>query len=371
MIRETTLQINLNNLRDNICYLRSLTKKGTLFMAVVKANSYGNNSVEIAKFLQRQKLADAFAVAFGGEGCELRKNGIELPILVLHPLAGHFKKIIKHKLTPTIYSTRCLDRFLEVAKEKKVEKYPIHLACNTGMNRIGFKVEEIEQVCRRLAEEKRVKITGAYSHLLASEDPEAKEFMQRQIELFLKAKETIEREVPNKVLFHLCNTSAIINYPEAHLDMVRSGIGMYGFANDAKLQENFKPITTLKSVISQINVVEEGEYVGYNFGFKAEKRTVSATIPVGHADGLNRIYGKGAGFVFVAGEKAPILGNVCMDTMMVDVTGIDCKEGDEVVVFDASHTSEALAESAKTISYELLTSMSRRIKRKYIFEKEK
>lgn len=176
----------------------------------------------------------------------------------------------------------------------------------------------------------------------------------------------MEAHFSHKIIYHNCNTSGILNYPEAHFDMVRSGIGMYGFANDPRLQKDFKPITTLKSIISQIHTIKAGDYVGYNFGFQAQKPMEIATISVGHADGLNRIYGKEVGFVFIKDKRCPIVGNVCMDMIMVDITGLGCQEGDEVVIFDQRHTSETLAETAQTISYELITSLSRRIKRVFI-----
>ncbi|GIM53047.1 hypothetical protein CAPN004_20770 [Capnocytophaga cynodegmi] len=365
-VQETTLEIRLDNLQHNVKFLKSKLKENTLFMAVVKAFSYGNNHCEIAKYLEKKDLADYFAVAYASEGVELRKSGVTKPILVLHPQVTHFQEIVTYELEPTLYSYRTLDMFLSFAMDNNLDSYPVHIKCNTGMNRLGFLPQQIENVCQILSDKKQIRVRTAYSHLFASEDKNAEDCMQEQIHQFIDCQEVIEKYFPYKVLFHNCNTSGILNYPQAHFDMVRSGIGMYGFGNDAEYQPNFRPITILKSLISQIHDIPKGGYVGYNFGFQADTPTRTATISVGHADGLNRIYGKGIGFVYINGKKAPIVGNVCMDMLMVDITEIDCKEGDEVIIFDEKHTAEILAETARTISYELITSLSRRIKRVYV-----
>lgn len=365
-VQETTLEIRLDNLQHNVEFLKSKLKENTLFMAVVKAFSYGNNHCEIAKYLEKKDLADYFAVAYASEGVELRKSGVAKPILVLHPQVAHFQKIVTYELEPTLYSYRTLEMFLSFATDNNLDSYPVHIKCNTGMNRLGFLPQQIENVCQILSDKKQVRVRTAYSHLFASEDKNAEDCMQEQIRQFIDCQKVIKKYFSYKVLFHNCNTSGILNYPQAHFDMVRSGIGMYGFGNDAEYQSNFRPITILKSLISQIHDIPKGGYVGYNFGFQADAPTRTATISVGHADGLNRIYGKGIGFVYINGKKAPIVGNVCMDMLMVDITEIDCKEGDEVIIFDEKHTAEILAETAQTISYELITSLSRRIKRVYV-----
>lgn len=360
------LIIRLDNLEHNVQFLKSKLQPETLFMAVVKAFSYGNNHCEIASFLEKKNLADYFAVAYASEGVELRRAGVTKPILVLHPQIADFENIIKFNLEPTLYSMRILEHFTNFAESLKKVDYPVHIKCNSGMNRLGFSLEEIENVSQILAQKTSVKVITAYSHLFASEDKNAKSFMEKQINLFVDCQNIIKKYFSHKILFHNCNTSGILNYPQAHFDMVRSGIGMYGFGNDPEHQKNFRPITILKSLISQIHDVPKDGFVGYNFGFQAEKPMRTATISIGHADGLNRIYGKGVGFVYINGKKAFILGNVCMDMLMVDVTEINCKEGDEVIVFDENHTAEILAETAQTISYELITSLSRRLKRIYV-----
>ena len=365
-VQETTLEIHLDNLQHNVLQLKKHLKEGTRFLAVVKANSYGNSSVAVAQYLEKKDLADEFAVAFTSEGIELRKAGVTRPILIFHPQLVDFEDIVRYNLEPTLYSKRLITHFIGFAKEKQLHQYPFHLKCNSGMNRLGFSVEEIDEVCELLKGHEELKVRTAFSHLLASEDLQARPFMEKQIALFKAFQKKLENHFSHKIIYHNCNTSGILNYPEAHFDMVRSGIGKYGFANDPRLQKDFKPITTLKSIISQIHTIQKGDYVGYNFGFQAQKPMEIATISVGHADGLNRIYGKEVGFVFIKDKKCPIVGNVCMDMIMVDITGLGYKEGEEVGIFDERHTSETLAETAKTISYELITSLSRRIKRVFI-----
>lgn len=366
MTEETILEINLSDLENNIRYLKTNLRPNTKFLAVVKASSYGNNAVAIATHIQKKKLADYLAVAYVFEGSLLRNSGIRLPVMVLHAQAVNFDEICQQNMEPVLYSKRILRQFLKYAEDKKLRHYPIHLKCNTGLNRLGFSITEIDEVLNELKTSSLVEVKTAFSHLGASEDLNEREFTETQIETFKLFQKKITQTFPYQVIYHMCNTSGILNYPEAQFDMVRSGIGMYGFANDPKKQPNFKPIGTLKSVISQIHQLLEGESVGYNRGFIAQKPIKTATIPVGHADGINRIYGKGKGFVYIHNQKAPILGNVCMDMLMVDITNIDCEEGDEVIVFGKNHTAEALAENAGTISYELITSMSFRIKRVYI-----
>lgn len=365
---ETVLEINLTALEKNVLYLKSRLKPTTLFLGVVKASSYGNNSVPIALHLQKKGLANYFAVAYTSEGKALREAGITLPILVLHPQPINFDDIVKYQLEPTLYSQRITKLFLEYAEKHHLVKYPVHLKCNTGLNRLGFDLNEIDQELTLLKNNTTVTVKTAYSHLAASEDMNEKEFTENQIKTFIAFQEKINKTFSHKVIYHQCNTSGILNYAHAQFDMVRCGIGMYGFANDDQLQQYLTPIMTLKSVISQIHTLQVGDSLGYNRGYIADHITKTATIPVGHADGINRIYGKGKGFVFINGKKAPIIGNVCMDMILVDVTNIPCEEGGEVIVFDKDHTAETLAESAGTISYELITSMAHRIKRVYIEE---
>lgn len=360
--RETLLEIDLNALDNNYKYITSKIKPGTKVLGVVKAFGYGSDSVVIAKELVELGV-DYFAVAYANEGETLRNAKIETPILVLHPLPINFEVIVDRCLEPSIYSRKTLLEFIAFAEEKKQTNYPIHLKFNTGLNRLGFVAGDVSFIAETLSKTKNVKVKSAFSHLGASEDLKEKEFTLGQIESFRKISEQLIVKLGYKPLLHCANTSGIINYPEAHFDMVRTGIGLYGFGNDPEENKHLKPVGTLKTVISQIHKVEIGESVGYNRGFIAEETTRSATLPIGHADGIPRSYGKGKGWVTINGKKAPILGNVCMDMIMVDVTNIECEEGDEAIVFGPSATADELSAAINSISYELITAVSQRVKR--------
>ena len=361
-VQETVLEIDLSALKHNFEYLKSRLHKNTQFLAVVKAFAYGNEANEIALFLQSLDV-DYFAVAYTNEGVALRNAGVTKPILVLHPLPVGFENLIKHCLEPSIYNAKVLQEFLQVASDKNQKHYPIHIKFNTGLNRLGFSEDDIEGLYSKINASQAVEIKSIFSHLAASEDFNEKEFTEQQITSFKNISERFTKTFGFQPMLHLCNTSGILNYPQAHLDMVRSGIGLYGFGNSEKENKHFRPIASLKSVISQIHEIVKGETVGYNRAYRSESLIRTATIPIGHADGIGRQYGNGKGFFVINGKKAPIIGNVCMDMIMVNITDIDCQEGDEVIVFDASHTAENLAHSANTISYELITAISKRVKR--------
>lgn len=363
--QQTVLEINLKALSENLKHLQSKLQPNTKFMAVVKAFAYGNNPCEIAHFLEKRDI-DYFAVAYTNEGVALRESGITKPILVLHPQTVNFKELIEHCLEPALYNTKILNEFLEVASAEKLNHYPIHIKFNTGLNRLGFNENDVTTIISKVKNTEAVKVTSIFSHLAASEDLNEKAFTHNQIERFSNIASHFTEAIGYKPMLHMCNTSGILNYPEAHFDMVRSGIGLYGFGNSEKENQFLKPIGTLKTVISQIHHVEPGESVGYNRGFISTKPTKTATLPIGHADGIGRQYGKGKGYVTINNQKAYIVGNVCMDMIMVDVSNIDCEEGDEVIVFNAETTAENLADTANTISYELITSISQRVKRVFI-----
>lgn len=360
--QETILEIDLKALKHNFEFLKSKLSKNTKFLAVVKAFAYGSDAIEVAKYLQELDL-DYFAVAYAYEGIALRDAGITTPILVLHPQPVSFDTIIERCLEPSLYSQRVLEAFIACAERHKQGNYPIHLKFNTGLNRLGFASEEIPQILEALDKTETIKVRSLFSHLAASEDLNETKFTLKQIELFKSIANKFHQKLAYKPFLHQCNTSGIINYPDAHFDMVRSGIGIYGFGNDPKINKHLKPIATLKTTISQIHTLKKGESLGYNRGFIATQYTKTATLPIGHADGIKRQYGNGNGFVIINNQKAHILGNVCMDMIMVEVTNIKCKEGDEVFVFNQKHTAEALAENVNSISYELLTAVSQRIKR--------
>ena len=363
--RETVLEIDLKKLKHNFEYLKSRLNNDTLFLAVVKAFAYGNEASEIANYLETIG-ADYFAVAYIDEGVALRKAGITKPILVLHPQTVNFKVLLENNLEPSIYNSKILKEFIEIASAEKKQNYPIHIKFNTGLNRLGFWQGDVESIHNIIGETKTIHIKSIFSHLAASEDLDEKAFTINQIETFKGIAANFEAIFGYKPMLHICNTSGILNYPEAQFNMVRSGIGLYGFGNSEEENTHFQPIATLKTAISQIHHLKKGETVGYNRAFKSESVLKTATLPIGHADGIGRIYGNGKGFVTINCQKAPIIGNVCMDMIMVNITDIDCEEGDEVIIFDANSTAETLAQTANTISYELITSISQRVKRKVI-----
>ncbi|WP_372917165.1 alanine racemase [Salegentibacter sp.] len=359
---QTQLEIDLGALAHNYRYLRSKIAPEVKFMSVIKAYAYGNDSVEIAKKLE-DLGTDYFAVAYTSEGIRLREAGITKPILILHPQPVNFESLIDNCLEPNLYSEKVLAEFIEIAERLQQEGYPIHLKFNTGMNRLGFTEKNFHKIHEKLEGTKAVKVVSAFSHLAASEDWKEREFCLYQITRFQKFAEDLLDHLDYRPMFHICNTSAIFNYPEAGFDMVRSGLGLYGFANDPAVNARLKPIGTLKTIISQIQDLKEGDTVGYSRAFEAKKPSRTATIPIGHADGIKRIYGHGKAGVFVNGEYAPIVGNVCMDIIMIDVTDINCKEGDEVIIFGGPQHVTKFAGDGGTISYELITGISQRVKR--------
>ena len=364
-VLETTLEINLDALRHNFDFLKSKLQNNSLFLAVVKAFAYGSDAVAVANFLQKSGV-DYFAVAYVSEGVDLRKAGITVPILVLHPQLGNLELAIKHTLEPSLYSLKMLRAFEKVALDGNESNYPVHIKFNTGLNRLGFKQEDIGVAINTLISASSLKVKSVFSHLAASEDLNEKEFTQSQIERYKSLSEKFINSFDYPVIRHLSNTSGVLNYPEAHFDMVRCGIGLYGYGNSKKESVNLKPIASLKSVISQVINVSIGESVGYNRGHISTVVSKIATIPIGHADGISRHYGHGIGAVSINKQKALIVGNVCMDMIMVDVTTIGCKEGDEVVIFGSEFSAEGVAEAADTISYELITGVSQRITRKLV-----
>ena len=359
---ETILEIDLKALKHNFEYLKSKLKENTKFLAVVKAFGYGSEAVEISKYLQNLNV-DYFAVAYVKEGIELRKSGISKPILVLHPQPVNFKLLIEHCLEPSLYSSRTLKSFIQVADQESQTNYPVHIKFNTGLNRLGFWENDLEYISGKLKGASSVKVKSIFSHLAASEDLREKDFTKNQITSFNSISKNLINSLGYRPFLHLCNTSGILNYPEAHYDMVRSGIGLFGFGNSEEENKHLIPIATLKSVISQIHLIEKGESVGYNRGFISDSFIKIATLPIGHADGIGRQYGHGKGFVTIKGKRAPIVGNVCMDMVMVNITDIDCAEGDEVIIFNKSNSAEELGKTINTISYEVLTSVSQRVKR--------
>lgn len=359
---ETILEIDLNAVGHNYRFLTSKLKKNTKVLGVVKAMGYGSDAIAIAQELVALGV-DYFAVAYTAEGVILRDAGIKTPILVLHPQPSSFDTLIDRCLEPGIYSARVMKAFVAIATEKAQTNYPVHIKFNSGLNRLGFLESDVDWISERLSETEVVKVKSIYSHLAASEDLSERAFTLRQIDSFRKTSEELIAKIGYRPLRHQSNTSGIVNYPEAHFDMVRTGIGLYGYGNAADVDKNLRPVSALKSVISQIHTIKPGESVGYNRAHTATASERTATIPIGHADGIPRALGNEKACVFVHGKPAPIIGNVCMDMLMINITGIACNEGDEVEFIGSNQTAVQLANAMDTISYELLTAISQRVKR--------
>ena len=326
----TKLTIDLPAVSFNLNFFKAKLRNSTTVLAVVKAFGYGSDSIAIAKFIETK--VSYFAVAYVQEGIVLREAGIKKPILVLHPQVQNLETLIAYNLEPNLYSRQILKSFLTIVKAKEINNYPIHLEFNTGLNRLGFSESDLPFLSARLIENPNNKVTSIFSHLSASEDENERLFTLGQIAKFKQISKKFERIFKFKPIRHLCNTSGLLNYPEAHFDMVRIGIGMYGFGNTPKITSQLKNVISLKSILSQIHQIERGESIGYNRQFIADKPLKTATIPIGHADGIHRSLGNLNGYVTINNQKAAIIGNVCMDMIMVDITSINCSEGDEVVL---------------------------------------
>lgn len=359
---ETVLEIDLDALAHNYAVLRSRIRPETRLLGVVKAFAYGSEAKAIARKLEALG-ADYLAVAYSSEGVFLRKAGIRLPILVLHPQPDGMADIIETCLEPSLYSRRIFQEFLKTAQAMKQKGYPVHLKFNTGLNRLGFRETDLDWIGTQLGSTDGVEVRSLFSHLAASDDLNEKEYTHGQLKAFKVIVKNWEHHFKSRPFYHLLNTSGVFNYPEAQWDMVRTGIGLYGYSNDPETDALLKPVSRLRTRISQIHKIEPGEWVGYNKGYQAGDFKVTATLPIGHADGIGRQYGQGKGLVFIQGRPAPIIGNVCMDMTMVDISDIACKEGDEVVFFGDGISAEGLASRGNTISYELLTGISQRVPR--------
>jgi len=364
---ETILEINLNSISHNLSFFKSKLKPTTKMMVMVKAFGYGSGGFEICKLLEHHKV-DYLGVAFADEGISLKNAGIVLPIMVLNPETTSFSSIIQYKLEPEIYSLKGLNAFLKIAEKRKLKHFPIHIKLDTGMHRLGFEEENLDELIAILKDNKFVTVKSVLSHMATSDDLVHQEFAHSQITLFEKLSSKLMSELQIKPIRHILNTSGISNFPQAQYDMVRLGIGLYGVSNDAEEQKYLENVGTLKSIISQIRTIQAGESVGYGRRFVADKPTKIATIPIGYADGISRHWGNGVGFVTINNQKATIVGSICMDMLMVDVSEINCKEGDSVIIFGESPSVSFIAEQLQTIPYEILTSISQRVKR--IFYRE-
>ena len=366
---ETVLEINLNALVHNLNYFRSKLSPGVKLMAMVKAFSYGSGSFEIANTLQFHRV-DYLTVAYSDEGVELRKAGINLPIMVMNPDEQSFDSMLKYCLEPEIYSFRTL-AMLEASLARRThqeEAMLIHIKLDTGMHRLGFNPTELDELIKRLISNPMLKVASVFSHLATSDEPAFDGFTRRQIETFRQLSDEFTQAFDYPILKHILNSAGISRFPEADFDMVRLGIGLYGVGCSEIEQALLENVSTLRSSISQIKEVNTGESVSYSRRWIAERKTRVAIIPIGYADGLSRRLGNGKGHLLLNGYLAPIIGNICMDMCVIDLTGIDAKEGDNVIVFGKELPITKLAADLETIPYEILTGVSRRVKRVYFQE---
>ena len=368
---QTVLEINLNAVVNNLKVYQSLLKPETKLMAMVKAFSYGSGSYEIANVLQFNRV-NYLAVAYADEGVELRKHGITVPIMVMNPEERSFEAMITHDLEPDIYSLALLDKFVAILRLKRKPsepKYEIHIELETGMNRLGFEQAELPLLITHIQDSGCIEIASVFSHLAASEAVEYDEFTQGQIDRFEKMSSSICSQFEYKIIRHILNSSGISRHTSAQYDMVRLGIGLYGLDPTPALQARLLPVSSLKTTISQIKHVKAGDTVGYGRVGKVKKNKTIATVGIGYADGLDRKLSNGVGHMLVGTHLAPIIGNICMDMTMIDITGIEtAHEGDEVVVFGTNPHVETVAKAAGTIAYEILTGISGRVKRVYYQE---
>ncbi|WP_417428064.1 bifunctional UDP-N-acetylmuramoyl-tripeptide:D-alanyl-D-alanine ligase/alanine racemase [Halpernia sp.] len=362
---DTVLEVNLNNLLHNINIHKSLLKPQTKMMAMVKAYSYGLGGYEIAEFLQHH-LIDYLGVAYVDEGIDLRKKGITVPIMVMNPEQHSYNGIIDYNLEPEIYSFRVLNQFVEKLKQKGIEtKYPIHIKLESGMHRLGFKTDELDELIYQLKYH-NLQLKSIFSHLSSADDENENDYTRKQLKIFSDNSEKIVSAFNYSILRHILNSSGIVNYTDYQFDMVRIGIGMVGISSNKKIQKQLKSVVSLKTLISQISEILPGKSVGYNRKFIPKNKTRIATIPVGYADGIPRLIGNGVGKVGINKILKPIVGNICMDMMMINLDDLPANEGDEVIIFNENPSLEDFANYCKTIPYEVLTSISRRVKRIYI-----
>ncbi|HYQ58195.1 MAG TPA: alanine racemase, partial [Draconibacterium sp.] len=362
---QTVLEVNLNALIHNLNIYRKLLKPETKIMVMVKAFSYGSGDVEIARLLQNQNV-DYLAVAVADEGVQLRNAGISIPIIVMNPEQESFQNIIDFNLEPNIYSSDLLTKFSAALAEFGEKYYPIHVKIDTGMNRLGMKTEqEIGPFISLVKNNQLTKIRSVFSHLAASDDPALDNFTNAQFNKFEQLSEKIQSVFDHKIEKHILNSAGIERFPNQQYDMVRLGIGLYGISQTGLPLEN---IGTLKSTVSQVKTVETNETVGYNRKGEVCSRSRIAIVPLGYADGVNRKLGNGNGCAFVNGKQVPIIGNICMDMLMLNINDLDVKAGDSIEIFGPNISISELAQKLETIPYEILTGISQRVKRVYLQE---
>jgi alanine racemase len=361
--------VDLQAMARNINYFRSKIGPAVRLVAMVKASGYGAGETEVAQMLQKQGVA-YLAVAFADEGVALREGGITMPIVVLNADDASFDTMIAHSLEPEIYSLRSLTSFVQAVERAGEINYPIHLKIDSGMHRLGFAESDIETLNQKLANEAQsVRVASIFTHMCVADDTTQDDFSKEQIDKFDRISSAIMASLPYRPLRHAAASEAMLRFDEARFDMCRLGIGLYGFS--ATVGEALEPVSTLRTRIVQIRTLHEGETIGYGRNGKVTKESRIATIPIGYADGLNRHLGNGAWEMIVGGKRAKTIGNICMDSCMIDITNIDgIEEGDVVTIFSAEkgNTAEDMARVLGTIPYEVLTSVAKRVKRIYINE---
>lgn len=367
---ETVFEINLNAIIHNLNFFRSLLKPQTKIMVMVKAFSYGSGSFEITNALQFHHV-DYLAVAYVDEGIELRKAGVTIPVMVMNPDEQSFDSMIRYGLEPEIYSFRMFEKFKAVLlRVNKTGNYnvSVHIKLDTGMHRLGFDVKDIPALIKEIKDLEKITVKSVFTHLAAADNPEHDDFTKAQIKSYENSATLISKELNYLVMRHVLNSSGIARFPDYQLDMVRLGIGLYGVDPTETYQKQLENIGTLKTIISQIREVNPPDTVGYSRKGVLNKSMKIATIPIGYADGYSRVLGLGRGKVFINGKMAPIVGNVCMDMCMVDITDIEANEGDDVIIFGNEYPLTSLAKDMETIPYEVITGLSQRIKRIYFQE---
>jgi alanine racemase len=364
-VHQTVFEINLDAISYNINELRRHLNPGTRIMAMVKAFAYGSGPAEIAALMEYQRVS-YLAVAYADEGVELRNAGVTLPVMVMNPDPSSSEIIIKYNLEPEIYSFSVLENFTGVASKHGLIAYPVHIKIDSGMHRLGFMPEEVTELSTLIKSKECIRIISVFSHLAASEDPAMDHFSHKQVEVYLKAVAQINGATGYPFLRHILNSSGIARFPQYQFDMVRPGIGMYGLGNTGEL--NLKITGRFKTRISQIKRINAGEPVGYNCADVSDHDRMIAILPVGYADGLNRRLGNGNGNLYLNGNRVPIIGNVCMDMCMADVTDRIANVGDEAEIFGGNIKIEEIAMKCQTIPYEILTSIPGRVKRVFFRE---
>ena len=362
-VHETILEVNLNAVVENLNHFRSYMKPDTKIICMVKADAYGAGAVEVSKTLQDHRV-DYLAVAVADEGVTLRKNGITSNIMIMNPEMTAFKTMFDYDLEPEVYSFRIMDALIKAAEKEGITNYPVHIKLDTGMHRLGFDpVQDIDEVINRLKHQNAIIPRSVFSHFVGSDSDDFDTFSAHQFELFDTASKKLQSAFEHKILRHICNSAGIEHFPERQLDACRLGIGLYGV--DSRDNHIINTVSTLKTTILQLRHVPKDETVGYSRKGVLTRDSVIAAIPIGYADGLNRHLGRGKGYCLVNGQKAPYVGNICMDVALIDVTDIPCKEGDTVEIFGEHLPVTVLSDILDTIPYEVLTGVSNRVKKVY------